>query len=430
MDDYNPSTLVDTKAEYSKLICSVLRTPIYNRFRAMYDQGKLMSTQQGYPPAPLMCFQDLMEQIPVWNKEVIREHCEMVLKETECEFLDELVAAVFVAHTKIFTAVRITDKPQRKLELTIPQFLDFFHRAMIECKDQLWKNAYLFREDVAPTDVQRGLRTIEQLIDDGILGAVRSMLPVRNILREYLMEDVGSNKGAAAPASAAAATEEPEPVPTVAEALPVGEEEVQTEEVATSTDDIPMDADAEPVAIEEGAAATTAAEPVAIKEVPPVTGGATVGAEVDIPEDIATPVEQVTNDQAVPVATAAAAAAAAAEVKQVAIDSPDVIDLNKRAPGQPKLRFNDYDTVFDDKNADAQIVYAPKDAELHIPDEEVPDVEYGEADDDGDEEDGLKPLQVGDQELPMNWDDIPSIDDPEGGSNKDMPLDDLDMIAL
>ena len=49
------------------------------------------------------------------------------------------------------------------------------------------KNPYLlYDEDINSCDIQRNLRDSERVIEDSINEAIRKMIPVQNILKEYL----------------------------------------------------------------------------------------------------------------------------------------------------------------------------------------------------------------------------------------------------
>jgi hypothetical protein len=60
------------------------------------------------------------------------------------------------------------------------------HRTITECARLLWKDVYLFASNGASIERQKNMRQIENLIGEGILQGVRTMLPVKSILREYL----------------------------------------------------------------------------------------------------------------------------------------------------------------------------------------------------------------------------------------------------
>ena len=93
------------------------------------------------------------------------------------------MTAVFIAHTKILTAIRIGKKSSR-VQITIPKLEHFIHRSLSECSRLLWSSVYLFHADQTALDRQRSHRQVEALLHEGIGQAIRGLLPVKSILKE------------------------------------------------------------------------------------------------------------------------------------------------------------------------------------------------------------------------------------------------------
>jgi hypothetical protein len=153
-------------------------------FLELLEEGKAQS------PAPskhLWQFQNLLQSIPDWNQDKVIRETERIQKDCKCDYLEELLTAVFIAHTKVLSAIRLTTK-QKKLQITIPKIDHFLHRVLSDCARSLWTNAYLFAESNS-IEKQKNLRHVSALIQEAILQAIRGLLPVKSILREYLHED-------------------------------------------------------------------------------------------------------------------------------------------------------------------------------------------------------------------------------------------------
>jgi outer membrane biosynthesis protein TonB len=102
--------------------------------------------------------------------------------------MEELMTAVFIAHTKVLTAVRLSTK-QKKLSITVPKLDHFVHRVFRESARSFWKAPFLFVSEGNVVDRQKNLLQIEGLATEAITTAVRSLLPVKQILHDYLGED-------------------------------------------------------------------------------------------------------------------------------------------------------------------------------------------------------------------------------------------------
>ena len=176
------SVYAEAKGEYTRQLCQYLVPAIHTYFLEMLSNAKL---QEADTNKQLLCFQTLMEGIPEWNIDKVQHETQRILISTQCDYIEELLTAVFIAHTKVLSAIRLTNK-QKKLQITIPKLEHFLHRTLKECARLLWTNTYLFSESYSPLDRQKNMRQVEGLVSEGVLQGVRTMLPVKSILREYL----------------------------------------------------------------------------------------------------------------------------------------------------------------------------------------------------------------------------------------------------
>ena len=175
----------DAKTEYTRQLTQFCVTSYLSYFLSLLEESKEVDKDS---KKLLLNFQNALKSIPEWNHEKVQKETSKITKEINCDYFDDLLSAVFVAHTKVLSAIRLTTK-QKKLQITIPKVEHFLHHTLIECARILWSNVYMFSPTGSPIDRQKNLREIERLIQDGILQSIRSMLPVKNILKEYLKDD-------------------------------------------------------------------------------------------------------------------------------------------------------------------------------------------------------------------------------------------------
>jgi hypothetical protein len=214
----------EAKAEYTKQLCQFMLPALQQYFLDMLDDAK---QKEPVVNKVLLMFQQLLEAVPEWNADKVQRETTALAKSTECDYLEELLTAVFIAHTKVLSAIRLTSR-QKKLQITIPRLEHFLHKTLIECSRLIWSNTYLFSTTAPSIERQKNLRLIESILNDGIHQSIRSMLPVKNILREYLKEDDEAEVEAEeekdedeeAPAAAEEAPAAAEEAPTVAEPAP------------------------------------------------------------------------------------------------------------------------------------------------------------------------------------------------------------------
>lgn len=220
----------EAKAEYTRQLCSFLVPALEGYFLDLLDEVK---TTEKDPKRFLWAFQDALKQFPDWNIDKVQRETEKIQVSTKCDYLEEILTAVFIAHTKVLSAIRLTSR-QKKLQITIPKIDHFLHRTMSECARLLWSNAYLFSESGPAIERQKNLRQVGQLLHEGVLQSIRGMLPVKSILKEYLADDADETPAEQA-AEGGAQEEDTAPVIREESIEPSSEkasEEIETQEVA------------------------------------------------------------------------------------------------------------------------------------------------------------------------------------------------------
>lgn len=179
------SVYAEAKGEYTRQLCQYLSPALQKYFLDLLSTAK---EREADPKKHLLTFQTLLEGISEWNIDKVQRETQSLAMSTQCDYLEELLTAVFIAHTKVLSAIRLTNR-QKKLQITIPKLEHFLHRTLTECARLLWTNTFLFASTGSSLERQKNMRQIEGLIGEGILQGVRTMLPVKSILREYLSND-------------------------------------------------------------------------------------------------------------------------------------------------------------------------------------------------------------------------------------------------
>jgi hypothetical protein len=185
MEDGNLAILVDAKTEYTKQLVGILSPFIYNGIKRIYFEAKEECFERDSMENTLRTFQLKLSEIPKWNQEVIDTECSDIISESKCDYLEDLIMAVFVSHTRILTSINFS-KNKNKVNLKIPKVDHFIHQCYIEAARSFWKNPYLFDDTINKYEFQRNRREAETMIEKQIGETIRRQLPVKNILKEYL----------------------------------------------------------------------------------------------------------------------------------------------------------------------------------------------------------------------------------------------------
>jgi len=350
----------------------------YNKIAATHGK-KAMST-----------FQTFCTEVPKWNQDVIDSRINGVLDGCRCDYVEELVTAVFIAHTKMLTAIRTSNK-QKKLQITLPKLDHFLHRVFTECARTLWKAPYLFSTELSAVERQKNILQAESMCTEAMNAAVRSLLPVKNILREYLEEEEAESekkeeldlvedaeaesvadtaeavnaekkekidktdeaKAAEAKADEAEKTAEPkQPKPKKQSLLltkmdsppgpatPVGSDHVV--ELPATTGSVTLEKSEDTTSPSQEAPQTIQKVPLVIQEALPLSPLATKPG----PAKEALPLS--------PLATKPGEEALLAT--KPAKEGPQHLTIET----EPAVHFTPYDTVFEDKTGESTIEYAPK----------------------------------------------------------------------
>ena len=184
MDENNTSIFTQAKIEYTQQLIDVLTPNMFDGMKSIYDESKVVfSTQTN--KSILTLFRSFLEKVPEWNNALVETETERIIKESRCDWLDDLVTAVFISHTKILTSIG-PNLNNTRINLTIPKTINFIHKCYINLAREIWKNPYLFDENINGSDYQRNMRTIELIIKDSIENTIRKLLPFKEILKEHL----------------------------------------------------------------------------------------------------------------------------------------------------------------------------------------------------------------------------------------------------
>ena len=228
----NVGVYSEAKGEYTRQLCQFLVPAMLTYFLETVEEVKQKDTDS---KKLLWNFQNHLKDIPDWNVDKVKREMGRIHTLAKCDYLEELLTAVFIAHTKVLSAIRLSTK-QKKLQISIPKLEHFLHRTLGDCARLIWSNVYLFTPTGTGVERQKNLNAVETLLGEGILQSIRTMLPVKSILREYLHEDVEDEDAeskpeeavvvepvvapapepVAAPEPVVAPTPEPTPEPVVA----------------------------------------------------------------------------------------------------------------------------------------------------------------------------------------------------------------------
>jgi hypothetical protein len=187
MDDFNVTSLHESKNEWGARLLTILTPLIIEGFQSIYEESYSLCQSNNETEKHLMTFQNFISRIPKWNSNIVEEEQKRISDKSGCSYLEDLITCVHIIQLKLLTAVRVGSK-QKKIDIKIPNINDFIHKVYINSARKIYKNVYLFERNVPPLQVQKHGRELEILIQESILNSVRESIPVDLLLRSYLDE--------------------------------------------------------------------------------------------------------------------------------------------------------------------------------------------------------------------------------------------------
>jgi len=191
------NVLVEAKKEYTTELQKILTPRLYEGFKSIYDDiivmvSKELEETKTQNSSIVKTFQKMLKEIPQWNQDMIKNEYNRIEKLSNCDYIDNLIEAVFITNTKILTSVQINDSKSQNVKINIPQPSYFVHRCYIECAKEIYKNPYIFdnSKGLAPKEKHTNLRESIHIIESSIDNAIRNLLPIRDILKHGLTKNI------------------------------------------------------------------------------------------------------------------------------------------------------------------------------------------------------------------------------------------------
>ena len=175
MDDFNVSSLHESKNEWGARLLTILTPLIIEGFKSIFDESYKLCKDNNETGKYLMTFQNLISRIPKWNVSIIETEKKRIIDKSGCSYLEELVTCIHIIQLKLLTAMRV-GKKQKKCYINVAR--------------KIYKNVYLFELNCPSLQIQKHNRELEIIVQECILNAVRDSIPIESILKAYMDETV------------------------------------------------------------------------------------------------------------------------------------------------------------------------------------------------------------------------------------------------
>jgi len=177
MDNLN--ILVEAKREYLGQMCLIMCPAMIEVFQDMYNEAVTMSKGRKV----LIMYQKLLKEVPNWSNAMSKNHADNITN--RCAWFSDLLAAVFVACTKILSAVRLK-ADNKKISLKLPTEEVFIQTCYNNVARDLYKDPYVFGEE--QSEYLRDEKLTERF-SLCIESTVKELIPVQQILQTYMSQE-------------------------------------------------------------------------------------------------------------------------------------------------------------------------------------------------------------------------------------------------
>jgi len=193
--------ITEIKNEYTTFLTNILTPFIYEGIKSTYsyaidvhnkfiEKGKFDATVKS--PGVLKLFQLTLKEIPTLNNASIEVETNRIKSQCKCaDWFDDLVRSVVKSNIILLTF----SNPKKRPEIIKEEFhnkidiKDFIHKCYIESARQIYNNPELFWHEYPSLEIKRNQREACNLIQKAIEEAIRRILPVKLILKEYLQNN-------------------------------------------------------------------------------------------------------------------------------------------------------------------------------------------------------------------------------------------------
>jgi hypothetical protein len=175
----NLNVLVEAKKEYMGQLCLIMCPPMIEVFQDMYDEASKLSNGR----KTLIMFQKLLKEVPNWSNAMSKRHSDNIAD--RCAWFNDLLAAVFVACTKILSAVRLKSD-NKKISLKLPTNEVFIQTCYNNVAKDLYKDPYVFHEEQSEYVRDEQLtKRFTMCIET----TIKELIPVQQILQTYMSQE-------------------------------------------------------------------------------------------------------------------------------------------------------------------------------------------------------------------------------------------------
>lgn len=198
---YYERNIVDIKTEYTNFLINIMAPLVYEGIKSMYDKAieveketeqAILQCTVNENPGVLKIFQHFLKNIQTLNSQLIEaEYIRIRDSSKHADIFEKLIKATFKSYIVLLTynasgkeCQLVNDKIHEKINIK-----DFIHKVYVESAKILFLNPELFWHQFPTLEQQKNKRESILIIKDAIKEALIKVLPLNDIITEYLRND-------------------------------------------------------------------------------------------------------------------------------------------------------------------------------------------------------------------------------------------------
>jgi hypothetical protein len=168
--------LNESERRFTKKLCDAMIPVMIEAFWEIWLEAKKES--QGKNTTRV--FQELLRGVKTWNSSISLKNTEAIVKNQP--LFPNLLAAVFVIHVKILSAIR-TDKKSKKISIKLPANDVFVQRCYEACAKDLYESPSIIVDNKSEEERNNNLN---ERFNKRICVVIEDLIPTAEILNTYL----------------------------------------------------------------------------------------------------------------------------------------------------------------------------------------------------------------------------------------------------
>lgn len=184
--------LLDSKKECLEYLSDCFTSAIVECFQRMYREC-LNKPEYKNGKNILVLFQNQLSGVPGWNQSMIMDEYKTAMDRACCTYIPSLIRATLVVHVKVHLLTNYSSIDIDKIKLRVPSAENFYHRCLIICASELWRQPYLLYHKVRSIEQQHNLNEVESIAKKAIKNAIRVFIPIDQLLSNIQLTSLATS---------------------------------------------------------------------------------------------------------------------------------------------------------------------------------------------------------------------------------------------